>query len=144
MAQRICPACGGEMKSLGTKTFQLGAEKFFSFFDEHLIQGGIDFEICVCPGCGKVELYASLPPEEYIEQYREHTQEELYPKPEPVTCSKCGKELTNLTQFICPHCGHDYRSDLHGKKPKTEKDGEPREKSGFWNKFGKKDSHDPW
>ena len=147
MEQRLCPGCKAELVSLGNKTFQLGTEKFFSLIDEHLLQGGICFEIMVCPACGKIELYAGLNEDgiesidAYIAAHRDGPTSAI-PDPEPPVCSACGKPI-EYTQFICPHCGHDYRTDLIRREPEKEKTA-PDEKTGLFSWLRGKEPRDPW
>lgn len=94
MRDMECLRCDSKMKFLKSEKIQLGQAGWFLGDLPHLISGGMEVDIYVCPACGKIEFFQS----EGVGENRSLPQ---------VKCPKCGK-MHDFDYPKCPFCKHTY------------------------------------
>lgn len=90
--QKMCSACGEELKFLGTQRVELVVNKRKNIFN--MSDKVIKANVYQCPQCGKLEFYNSI-----IKNKAEKP-----PLPTEAVCPRCARTYETVYGH-CPYCG---------------------------------------
>ena len=85
-----CLRCDKKMDYIMTENIQLGKHSFFFGDWAHLLAGGLEVKICICPECGKIEFFHAGGRDAELPQ---------------VVCPNCGK-MHDFDYPKCPYCNY--------------------------------------
>lgn len=99
MKELNCLRCSEKMRYFARERIQLGKTGWVLGDLPNLLAGALEVDIFYCPGCGKLEFYAT----DDSESNHERLVNELPQR----TCPNCGT-VHDFDYPKCPKCKHDY------------------------------------